>query len=176
MTDQTPVQQTDPAPAQPPALQLPVLKPKEPKEFPVALAAGAAFLAVMLGVVAFMATRPGPTPPPPPTQAAYDYLGKMAITDIQLSAAENMLGHEMVYVDAKVQNNGDKTVTTLRLRLYFYDYASKLLLREEQDVIQTTSPPLLPGETRDFQLRFDTLPPTWNKQPPQFQLVSLQLQ
>ena len=175
MTVQPSNQQRESAPAQPPAL-----KNKEPKEFPVALAAGAAFLAIALGVMAFIATRPGPPPPPPPSQEAYDYLGKLTISDIQLSAAENMLGHEMVYVDAKVQNNGDKTVTTLWLRLYFYDYSSKLLLREEQDVIQATSPPssppLAPGETRDFQLRFDTLPPTWNKQPPQFQLVSLQLQ
>jgi hypothetical protein len=93
-----------------------------------------------------------------------------------MSAEENMLGHDLVAVDAKITNTGDRVVTTLRLRLYFYDYAGKLALRDEQDVITPSSPPLYAGETRDFQLRFDTLPSNWNVQPPQFQLVSLQLQ
>jgi len=152
-------------------------KPPEAKrEPPVALAAGAVCLLVMIGVVAYIATRPGPPPPPKPTQEAYDYLSKLNITDIHLSAEENMLGHDVVMVDAKITNTGDRVVTTLRLRLYFYDYAGKPALREEQDVITISAPPLYAGETRDFQLRFDTLPSNWNVQPPQFQLVSLQLQ
>ena len=149
---------------------------REPKEFPVALAAGAVCLLLMIAVVAYFATRPGPPPPPKPTQEAYDYLSKLNISDIHMSAEENMLGHDVVMVDAKITNNGDRVVTTLRLRLYFYDYGGKLALREEQDVITTSALPLYAGETRDFQLRFDTLPGNWNVQPPQFQLVSLQLQ
>src|SRR5690242_5356270 len=94
---------------------------REPREFPVALAAGAACLLVMIGVVAYIATRPGPPPPPKPTQEAYDYLSKLSITDIHLSAEENMLGHDVVMVDAKITNTGDRVVTALRLRLYFYD-------------------------------------------------------
>ena len=161
-------------PAEQPAA--PAKPAREPREFPVALAAGAVVLLIMIGVVAYIATRPGPPPPPKPTQEAYDYLSKLNITDIHMSAEENMLGHDVVMVDAKITNTGDRVVTTLRLRLYFYDYSGKLALREEQDVITTNSLPLYGGETRDFQLRFDTLPPNWNVQQPQFQLVSLQLQ
>lgn len=149
---------------------------REPKQFPVALVAATVVFLVIAGVVAFIATRPGPPPPQKPSQEAYDYLAKLTIEDIRLSAEENLLGHDVVMVDARITNTGDRVVTTLRLRLYFYDYSSKLVLREEQDVITTSAQPLYAGETRDFQLRFDTLPPTWNVQPPQFQLVSLQLQ
>jgi hypothetical protein len=149
---------------------------REPKEFPVTLVVGAVCLLVMIAVFAYIATRPGPPPPAKPTQEAYDYLSKLSISDIRMSAEENMLGHDVVAVDAKITNTGNRVVTTLRLRLYFYDYAGKLALREEQDILTPSSPPLYAGETRDFQLRFDTLPSNWNVQPPQFQLVSLQLQ
>lgn len=149
---------------------------REPKEFPVALVAAVGALLVLAAIVAYFATRPGPPPPPKPTQEAYDYLAKLNITDIHLSAEGNLLGHDVVMVDAKMTNTGNRVVTMLRLRLYFYDYQGKLVLREEQDVITPNMQPLYAGETRDFQLRFDTLPPTWNIQPPQFQLVSLLLQ
>lgn len=169
MTEQEPVQQAGQAAP-------PLQAKREPKEFPVALAAGTAIFLVIAGIVAFIATSPGPPPPPKPSQEAYDYLSKLTIEDIRMSAEENMLGHSVVMVDAKITNTGDRVVTTLRLRLYFYDYAGKLALREEQNVITANSLPLYAGETRDFQLRFDALPPNWNVQPPQFQLVSLQLQ
>jgi hypothetical protein len=149
---------------------------REPKEFPVALVAGAVVFVLLATIVGYLATRPGSPPPPKPTQEAYDYLAKLNISDIHMSAEENMLGHDVVMVDAKITNTGNRVVTTLRLRLYFYDYSGKLALREEQDVITPSMLPLYAGETRDFQLRFDTLPPNWNVQPPQFQLVSLLLQ
>ena len=172
MTDQEQLQsaepETQPAPAAAPR--------REPKEFPVALVAGAVVFLLLAAIIGYLATRPGPPPPPKPTQEAYDYLAKLNITDIHMSAEGNLLGHDVVMVDAKITNTGDRVVTMLRLRLYFYDYAGKLALREEQDVITPAQLPLYGGETRDFQLRFDTLPPNWNVQPPQFQLVSLQLQ
>lgn len=172
MTDQEP---SAPARGLEPAAQ--ALKPNQPpRQFPVALAAGAVVFLLIAAVVGYLATRPGPPPPPKPTQEAYDYLAKLNITDIHMSAEENMLGHDVVMVDAKITNTGDQVVTMLRLRLYFYDYGGKLVLREEQDVITPNMLPLYAGETREFQLRFDTLPPTWNVQPPQFQLVSLLLQ
>jgi hypothetical protein len=172
MSEQEPIQ-----PGEPPQQAAPPTSSKrEPKEFPVALAAGAVAMLIFAAVIAYFVTRPGPPPPPKPTQEAYEYLAKLNITDIQMSAEENMLGHNVVMVDAKITNTGDRVVTMLRLRLYFYDYQGKLVVREEQDVITPAMLPLFAGETRDFQLRFDTLPPNWNVQPPQFQLVSLLLQ
>jgi hypothetical protein len=172
MSEQEPIPPTETSEPQP----APGQSTSEPKEFPVVFVAGFVFLLIAAGVIGYFVTRPAPPPPPKPTQEAYDYLSKLNITDIHLSAEENMLGHDVVMVDARITNTGDRVVTTLRLRLYFYDYAGKLALREEQDVITANSPPLTAGQERDFQLRFDTLPPNWNVQPPQFQLVSLQLQ
>ena len=116
------------------------------------LAALAVVLLILVAIVAYVATRPGPPPPPKPTKEAYDYLAKLNITDIHLSAEGNLLGHDVVMVDAKMTNTGDRVVTMLRLRLYFYDYQGKLVLREEQDVITPNMLPLYAGETRDFQL------------------------
>lgn len=174
MTDPLPPEPSPPA--QEAAQQLSAPLSKQPREFPVVVVVAAVVFASIAAALIFLARRPGPPPPPPPTQEAYDYLSQLSIFDIRLSVADNLLGHEMVYVDASILNNGQKTVTALRLRVYFYDYSGKLVLREEQDVIAAASPPLAAGERREFQLRFDTLPRSWNKQPPQFQLVSLQFQ
>ena len=107
---------------------------------------------------------------------ALAYLSQIELTDFHMSHADNMIGSNLIYLDGKVANQGAKTVRRLRVRLYFYDTLNQLALREEQDIVREGSPPLAPREARDFQLRFDRLPASWNYQPPQFLLVAIEFQ
>jgi hypothetical protein len=139
--------------------------------------------AILIGVVAVAVALAGlfwlnrrQTAPRPlslsPEAAAYS--AQITFSQLQLSAADNMLGANLIYLDGKVTNGGGKTVRWLRVRLHFYDTLNHVVLREDRDVISPSAAPLAPGETRDFQLRFERLPSSWNVQPPQFQIISLE--
>ncbi|MBI4478536.1 MAG: hypothetical protein HY651_00775 [Acidobacteria bacterium] len=139
-----------------------------------AVAAGIFALLIVTGIFWFV-RRPAALPPLPPSEESLAYLPQVTVSDFHLSAADNLVGSIIVYLDGKVTNAGNKTVRRLRVRLYFYDTMSQLVLRQERDIIAAGGAPLAAGETRDFQLRFDRPPASWNVQPPQFQLVSLEI-
>jgi hypothetical protein len=142
----------------------------------VPLLAGGLFGAVVLAALFWVARRPPPPPPPEPSQESLEYLSNVTISDFHLSIADNMVGSVILYLDGYVNNKGDRAVRYLRVRLYFYDTLSQLILRPERDIVTLDGPALAPGETREFQLRFDRPPASWNLQPPQFQLVSLEIE
>ena len=136
-------------------------------------------LLVVLGVLSavfFLGSRPDAPPAPPPSPEDAAYVRQLQLSDLHLSAEKNFLGQQIVYLDGKIANQGNKTLRHLKLRLFFRDYYNKVVLQEEQPLLAETATPLGAGQTRDFQLRFDSLPDAWNRQIPQFQIVSLQIQ
>jgi hypothetical protein len=143
---------------------------------PVAIVAGGIFLALALGAILWIVRRPPPPPPPRPTEDARAYLSKLIITDFHLSAADNMIGSVIVYLDGKVTNSGERKVRRLRVQLSFTDTLGQVILLEEREIVSPDAKPLYAGETRDFQLRFNRPPSAWNVQPPEFRLISLELE
>ena len=129
-----------------------------------------------ISAVFFLMSPPESAPAPPPSQEDIAYAGQLQLSDLHLSAEKNFLGQQVVYLDGKITNRGNKTVRHLKLKLYFRDYYSRVVLREDQPVLAETSAPLIPGQTRNFQLRFDSIPDSWSRQIPQFQLVSIGVQ
>jgi hypothetical protein len=142
----------------------------------VPVVAGSVFGALVLAGLFWVVGRPPPPAPPEPSEESLEYLSNVSVSDFYLSVADNMVGSVILYLDGMVNNKGDRTVRYLRVRLYFYDTLSQLILRVERDIVTLDGEPLAPGETRDFQLRFDRPPASWNLQPPQFQLVSLEIE
>ena len=104
------------------------------------------------------------------------YASQVQITDLHLSAEENFLGQQVVYLDGKIGNRGFQLIRQLRIRLFFRDTLNQVVLRDEQEILGGRSEPLRPGQTRSFQIRFDRIPDSWNLQVPQFEIVSLQVQ
>ncbi len=151
-------------------------EPAEKSALPKALLGAFLLAAVVIGGLVLMTRDSRPVVAPPPTGQALAYLrDQISVADLHLSTAPNFLGQDVVYLDGSITNHGSQRVTRLRIRLYFYDYASQPVLQEEQDIVRSDSPPLAPGESREFQLRSDSVPDGWNMQLPQFQIVSLQL-
>lgn len=153
---------------------------EEKPGLPVGVIAGAVFVAVVL-VGLFLLTRiqsgpAGPAPIPPEVEA---YLPHLAVGELRMSAEENFIGQQVFYLDGQIANRGDRTVRQLTLRVYFRDSLNQVILRDDRDVIRPGRPgstPLAPGETREFRLLFDHIPDSWNRQLPQFQLVSMEIQ
>ena len=143
---------------------------------PVPVVAGGVFGVLLLAGLMWMARRPPPPPAAAPSEESLAYLSNVTVSDYHLSIADNMVGSVIVYLDGLVNNKGDRVVRYLRVRLFFYDSLSQLILRVERDIVTPDGAPLAPGETREFQLRFDRPPASWNLQAPQFQLVSLEIE
>ena len=160
---------TDPAPSSEP-------QPKKRFSVPVPVIAGGIFGVLLLAGLFWIANRPAAPPPPAPSEESLAYLPNVTVSEFRLSVADNMVGSVILYLDGQVNNKGDRTVRYLRVRLYFYDTLSQLILRVERDIVSPDGAPLAAGENREFQLRFDRPPASWNIQPPQFQLVALEIE
>jgi len=100
------------------------------------------------------------------TEEQKTYLPDIVVSDARVSAARNLVGDRVVYLDARVTNRGRRTVGRLDLELEFHDVLSQVVLRETAHPVTARSVPLKPGETRAFQLAFEHLPADWNQIPP----------
>jgi hypothetical protein len=48
-----------------------------------------------------------------------------------------------------------------------------MIHRERVPIVRATGKPLVPGETRDFRLPFDSLPDEWNQAVPQLVVAQI---
>jgi hypothetical protein len=104
------------------------------------------------------------------------YASQVTFSDLHLSAAENFLGQQVVYLDGEITNRGSKAVRQLKVRMFFHDLMNQVVLREEQELWGERSDHLGAGQARSFQVRFDQVPDAWNRQVPELQIVHLQVQ
>lgn len=167
----------DPVPmAAPEAAPGPSNPGKEKAAISIPVLAGIIFVAVVLSVLFLLSGRQqAPEPPQPLSEDALAYSSQVLLTDLRMSAEANFLGQEVVYLDGKITNHGSMAVRQLVVRLFFYDVLSQVVLKEDREVLRSTSAPLGSGEARDFQLRMDRLPLSWNRGAPQWQLISLEI-
>src|SRR3989442_8234005 len=97
------------------------------------------------------------------TEEQKTYLPNIVVSDARVSAARNLVGDRVIYLDAQVTNRGRTTVGRLDLELEFHDVLGQVVLRETAHPVRARSAPLKPGETRAFQLAFEHLPADWNQ-------------
>ena len=103
------------------------------------------------------------------------YTSQVKFSDLHLSAEENFLGQQVIHLDGKAANTGAKAVSQLRVRLHFRDLMNQVVLREEHELFSGAQP-LGPGQSREFDVSFDTVPASWNQSVPQVEIVSLRVQ
>jgi hypothetical protein len=125
-------------------------------------------LGIIAGVLALVRRAASPTVPASPvlTEEEKAYFPAIVVSDARMTAAQNFLGGTVTYLDAKVINNGTKTVRRLDLQLEFVDTLNQVVLRETAHAIASRAPPLKPGETRAFRVSFDHMPVDWNQASP----------
>jgi hypothetical protein len=135
----------------------------------------AAVLGIILGTAVWLAHTRSTRSQPRAALTAEErgYLEHIVISDAQVSAATNLLGDMVTYLDAKVTNKGTKAVRELDIRLEFSDMLNQVVLRETRHPITPRMPPLKPGETRAFRSTFERMPAEWNQAPPAITPVAL---
>jgi len=130
--------------------------------------AASAVIAAGLAVTAWwMHTRiTRPLVRPPLDAEARAYLQQIVVADARMSAAETPLGGSITYLDARVINQGSRTVREIDLRLDFMDLVGQMVLRRTVRPVTSETAPLGPGESRSLHVTFDHMPAEWNQAPP----------
>lgn len=111
--------------------------------------------------------------PPPLTAEAKTYVRNLQLADVQMKATENFAGAAVVEILGKITNGGDRTLERVELTCIFYDTSAQVALRERLPIVKSA---LKPGESREFRLPFEGLPPNWNQAMPQLVIAHIDFQ
>ena len=122
-------------------------------------------LAVTLVVVAggWLATHVGSAPSGQRNDA---YAAQVTIGNSRVSAAETMMAGGLVYYDATLVNNGDRTLTAVTVALTFNDLYGKPLETDQRVLLDDHVRPIRPHSQRAVEIGFDRVPAGWNQAPP----------
>ncbi|HEV8524214.1 MAG TPA: hypothetical protein VGQ71_06925 [Terriglobales bacterium] len=141
---------------------------------------GAAVIVLLIAAIAWYGRKTGERTVP----AAPDpYIANLAISDLKMHAAESFVGATVTYLDGKLINKGDRTVTQAIAEVMFRDALGQVVLRDQRpihvlvwqgpdrNVVDMRSAPLAPGASADFRLTFEHIPADWNRQYPEVRIV-----
>lgn len=140
------------------------------------MAAGALAIALVIYV------WPGVENPPVPRAkeahlpfgaAEQDYAPKLQIENLALSRAENFLHQQVTTLSAELINTGDRPLKNVELTVEFSDQLPQVVLRESRIILAAGRPPLAPGERQSFEISFEHIPTSWNRQPPEVRVTGV---
>jgi hypothetical protein len=118
--------------------------------------------------------------------AAAPYAANLPISGLEMSEATSFSGSKVTYIDGKIGNTGNLTISGITVQVGFHNDLGQLALREAMPLnfIRTRQPyidtepvsaaPLKPGDTQSFRLIFDNVPPDWNQQSPEIRVIAVQ--
>ena len=121
-------------------------------------------------------TPPKPAGPPPLTEEAREYVrnGYLALSEVEMKAAENYMMTTLVEVTGKITNRGPRHISAVELNCVFYDPYGQVVLRERVPIVRRVKgKPFAPGDTRPFRLAFDSIPQGWNQVLPQLVIARI---
>lgn len=163
------------------AMYSPAAEDSSSSRFALALAGGAGVV-LMLLVGIWLIGRGSGTSNAPSAEAHLPfgpgeqaYAAQIRFSGLQLSQATNMLNHEFTYLVGTVENSGTRGVRGIEASIEFHDLINQLVLRESVRIFPPGAPLLAPGHQRDFQLTFESVPQSWNHQPPSIRVTGLDL-
>jgi Protein of unknown function (DUF2393) len=139
-----------------------------------------------LGVLVVVGGRNSPMSPTGTGMATADpYAPNLSISGLEMSEATSFSGAKVTYIDGRITNTGDRTLTAITVQVGFHSdvgqFAQRVavplsLIRTRQPYVDTqpvSAAPIGPGQSRDFRLIFDTVPPDWNLQLPEIRVISV---
>jgi hypothetical protein len=116
------------------------------------------------------------------------YVKNLQLSDFKLSQAENFVGGNVTYLEGKVTNAGNKSVSGAQVRVVFKNSLDEVAQSENLTLMAITArqpyvdtaplsaQPLKPGETREFRLTFEHVTADWNGAMPEVAVQSVTTQ
>jgi hypothetical protein len=134
-------------------------------------------LALALGAGAFWwldyQSRHRTTEHPVLTAEARAYLKSLALSEVQMEANESYLKQEVVEINGKIGNKGDRVLKLVEINCVFRDAYGQVVLRERMAIAGRQMGDLRPGDSKGFRLAFDSIPQSWNKQMPDMVIAQI---
>ena len=144
------------------------------RPFPVTAIVTAVIAFCAAGAGVFYLNRPVEKPSESPTaQEAKAYVRNLRLADVEMKATDSFVSQRLVEIIGKITNNGDRPLKEVAVTCIFYDPNGQLILREKVAVIKSRDNSFQPGETREFRLPFDAIPPGWNQALPQIVIAQI---
>ena len=166
-------------------------KPSQPPFIPTALGdsqgpwraivAGVAAVAIVLGLLVWMGSGKRSA-----SQAPNPYADKLQVSNVKLAAAQNFVGGTVTYVEGKITNIGDKTVTGAVAEVIFRNSLGEVVQKElipirvlvwqgpDRDILDLRSAPLKPGARADFRLTIEgNISADWNQGYPEVRITGV---
>lgn len=133
-------------------------------------------IVVVLGIGGAFVLMPKPQPPAEPvlTAEARTYLPSLALSDVDMKAADSVINLSLTEITGKITNNGPRTVSVIEVNCVFHDPSGQVIKRERVTVVGRRTGPLAPGATKSFHLNFDNIPDTWNQALPALVIAQIQ--
>ena len=149
------------------------------------LLAGVGVVLVLLAGL-FLLSRQGSKPAITPDP----YAQNLQVSAIEVSRANNFVGATVTYLDCRVTNTGDKTVTGGRAELTFRNTLDEVVQKEVvpmrvahtsklggyEDYVDLSLSPLKPGQTQGIRLVLEHVSNDWNRAFPDLRFVNLSYQ
>jgi len=107
----------------------------------------------------------------PPSPEAKAYVKNLKLSAVKLRATQSFAGGDLVEVNGKVTNSGDRTVGRAELTCVFFDVFGNELYRDRVALVKKT---LKAGQTQDFRLPFDGVPVQWNQAIPDMIIANIE--
>lgn len=158
---------------------------REPRSLVPWIVSGVVIL-VILAAIIVLSRHPAPANPGGANLAPADpYAANLSITNLQMSQAGSMVGGQNTYLDGQIANHGSKTVTGITVQIGFWGFTNQLvgkptmqlaLIRTRQPYVDTepvSAAPILPGQSREFRLIFDSVPQDWNQNYPEIRVIQV---
>jgi hypothetical protein len=148
------------------------------------MAALAVLIVLGIAVIATLHRSPANTGA---VMTADSYAPNLPISNITMTEATNGAGGKSIYVDGTIGNTGAKTLTGAVMQLTFatsdgspahLETVPLSLIRTREpyvDLQPASAAPVHPGASADFRLIFETVPPSWDVQPPAIKVVHADL-
>jgi hypothetical protein len=132
----------------------------------VPIAIGAATLVLLIGTYVYLSRSQGTGQEEQASAEAKAYVKNLELSDVRMQATENFMQQQVVEVDGKITNKGDRPLDSVDVYCLFYGVDGQMIHRERVPIVRAKGKPVGPGETRAFRLPFDTLPANWNQTMP----------
>lgn len=101
------------------------------------------------------------------------YVKNLELADVAMHASENFMKQQLVEVEGKITNHGNRSLKAIDVFCLFYNPSGQEVHRERSAIVAAKTNPLAPGQTRTFRLPFDALPDGWNQAVPRMVIASI---
>ena len=147
--------------------------------------AGGVVLTILGLIVALSHHGPPANPGGAGLAPAAAYAAYLPISNLQMSQAGTMSGAQAFYMDGRITNTGSETVTGITVQVAFPGFTEAIAQKNTMPLmlIRTREPevdlepvgamPILPRQTREFRLIFDTIPQDWNQNYPTIRIIQV---